>query len=52
MAYGYENIGTSTSAAVYIRGFEWKSTAAITTLTFTAGTAFLNGSVFTLYGMP
>ena len=48
---GYEPIGTGTIAFLYMRGFEWKSTAAITTLTFTAGTAFLNGSIFTLYGI-
>lgn len=31
--------------------WRWKSTAAITRLTVTAGTAFTNGSVFTLYGL-
>lgn len=41
------------TVATYVLGFVWLSTAAITTLTFTAGgTAFVNGSTFTLYGMP
>jgi len=31
--------------------FRWKSTAAITSLTFTANTAFKDNSVFTLYGV-
>lgn len=52
VAYGYDTTGTSSSGSVYIRGFEWASTAAITKLTFTAGTAFKDGSTFTLYGMP
>jgi len=32
-------------------GAAWKSTAAITRLTFIVATSFVNGSVFTLYGM-
>lgn len=44
----------TTSAGIFIAttGFRWKSTAAITRLTFAAsdGTAFTDGSIFTLYG--
>ena len=37
--------------ALAVRGFTWASTSAITDLKFTApGTAFENGSTFTLYG--
>lgn len=42
----------STNGTTYISQSRWKSTAAITRLTVsTAGTAFTDGSVFTLYGL-
>ncbi len=47
---GYDRVGTSPSKNLYYRAFQWKSTAAITALTLTAGTAFKDGSVATLYG--
>ncbi len=34
-----------------IHSAHWKSTAAITRLTFSLPTSFVNGSVFTLYGV-
>lgn len=44
--------GTTTNVIVVTRGSSWLSTAAITTITLTAGgTAFLDGSQATLYGM-
>jgi hypothetical protein len=44
---------TTANGSMQCGGFQWKSTAAITRLTFTAGgTAFTNGSIFTLYGIP
>lgn len=48
------SIDSSTSAAQasFQFGARWKNTAAVTRLTFTAGsTAFTDGSVFTLYGL-
>ena len=42
---------TSTSTYRVIVTAAWKSTAAITRLTFSVPTSFLNGSVFTLYGL-
>ncbi len=43
--------GTS-NGTLFISTSRWKSTAAITRLTFTTdGTAFTNGSMFTLYGI-
>ena len=48
---GYD-FTTSGNGSIQSGGFQWKSTAAITRLTFTAGgTAFTNGSIFTLYGL-
>ncbi len=47
---GYYGAGPSVQKVG--RSFVWKNTAAITELTFTAGvTAFVDGSVFTLYGI-
>jgi hypothetical protein len=38
---------------IYNLGWVWKSTAAVTSLIFSAGgTAFTNGTTFTLYGIP
>jgi hypothetical protein len=39
-------------ASIYIRHGEWRSTAPIASIDLIANTAFLNNSVFTLYGMP
>lgn len=42
----------STNVTVASSSFRWKSTSAITQITmYTDGTAFANGSVFTLYGV-
>lgn len=44
---------TTPVRTIALFGASWKSTAAINALVITtAGTAFLNGSTFTLYGMP
>lgn len=52
-SYASENYTTAANLANYLMSFQWKNTAAISSLLFTSGgTAFLNGSVFTLYGMP
>jgi hypothetical protein len=49
---GAETFGATPTIPVFMRAFVWKSTAAITSLKFTAGgTAFVDGSVFTLYGL-
>jgi len=43
---------TGNGLLIFIGMARWKSTAAITRLTFTTdGTAFTNGSTFTLYGI-
>jgi len=47
----YDVLGTGSGETIVIRAFEWASTAAINKLTFTAGTAFLDGTTFTLYGL-
>jgi len=46
----YESFGTGPTPSLYNRGFTWKSTAAINAAVLTAGTAFVDGSIFTLYG--
>ncbi len=44
--------GAGPTQSQYVFGVVWKSTAAINSLKFTAGnTAFVDGSVFTLYGL-
>lgn len=44
--------GTNGAITGALYQFRWQSTAAVTRLTFTTdGTAFVNGSVFTLYGV-
>lgn len=46
-----DHYGTDGLNTVVVRAFTWKSTAAITSMTFTVGgTAFLDGSVISLYG--
>jgi len=46
------NSGTTAGMACDVRTFRWANTAAITSITFNAGTtAFLNGTTFTLYGL-
>ncbi len=52
LSTNYSADGTSTAQTLQVRGGEWKSTAAINAIVLTAGTAFKDGSVFTLYGMP
>ena len=48
-----ENYSATATQSTYLMQFVWKSTAAINALLFTAGgTAFVNGTTFTLYGMP
>ncbi len=43
---------TTDGVIIFTAAFRWKSTAAITRLTVnTDGTAFTNGSIFTLYGI-
>jgi hypothetical protein len=50
---GFVLSGASPTLTVYEVGWVWKNTAAITTLLFTAGgTAFVDGTTFTLYGLP
>lgn len=46
------NAGTTAGMACDVRTVRWGNTAAITALTFNAGTtAFVDGTTFTLYGM-
>lgn len=52
IAKTYGRNGTSTVTTITHNAFTWASTAAIATLTFGAGTAFVDGSCFTLYGEP
>jgi hypothetical protein len=50
---GTDGTADNASGAVWVYSGRWKSTAAITRLTFsTDGTAFVDGSIFTLYGIP
>jgi hypothetical protein len=47
--WGQTSVGNTT---VGTRWFSWLNTAAVNAMTFTAGgTAFTNGSIFTLYGI-
>jgi hypothetical protein len=45
------NFSTTTNVQVGDSYFSWKSAAAINQLTFSCGTAFVDDSVFTLYGL-
>lgn len=48
----YQRYGSTSSMSMTVRGFAWLSTAAITSITLTAGgTAFLDGTRATLYGI-
>lgn len=47
----YEVNNTTPVRQILLCGATWKSTVAINAITFTAGTAFVDGSTFTLYGI-
>ena len=51
MFYGYDNNGGTTESQVYLESGLWRSTAAITDLRFTGGTAFIAGTTIALYGI-
>ena len=50
-SWGAEVRVASTGQLIETLSGYWKSTSAITRLTFIAPTSFVNGSVFTLYGV-